>query len=312
MLLLFLSILLVRIKATTLTLDLFTNPPASGKNKDYSGNPTYNINQALELSWNMSFARADVWIYQDSKPGEERALVRQAQLLENTSDESLNWIVSYEGMDPSINNVFYFRVSSSSEDYSTFTSHYFWIVGEEGSSSAPSVPVSTSMLSLSSSSSSSTTTRLSTTLPTSSSSSSYSSSTETAVSTQTTPSPSPDTSTNSTGNNGTSMGLIIAFSISGTGLVLAGGTVMVMKRAKRRARQSEKKTEILHESSLGSDTASSNRMPASRHGTQELEGYPRAEAEGDRTMWDHQPQFWRHEISAVSPTLRPSQPAYIH
>ncbi|KAI0118558.1 hypothetical protein F4776DRAFT_665990 [Hypoxylon sp. NC0597] len=307
MLLLFLYIFLVRIEATALTVDLFSVPPPAGPNKDYSGNPIYYINDTLDLSWNMSFARADVWIMQDTRPGKEKALDWKAQLAQNISQESLQWIVSYEGMDPSITNVFYFVVDKFEEqDY--FTSHYFWIVGEEGASSIPSMTTPISVP-LSTSTSTSSTTVISTTSATSSP---YLSSAGTTVSMQTTPSsPVPDTSNASAEDNKTSMGLIIAFSIAGTGLVLSGGMVMVMKYAKRRAHKSEKGTEIPVGSSSGSDTASPSYTPVPRNGTQELGGYPRAEAEGDRTMWDHQPQFWRHEISAVSPTLRPSQPVDI-
>lgn len=72
-----------------------------------------------------------------------------------TNVQGLRWTVSYEGLDPDINNVYYFRING---DYN-FISHYFNITGVENTSTSSTLSVSPSTMSTSTISSSASTTK---------------------------------------------------------------------------------------------------------------------------------------------------------
>ncbi|KAI0835294.1 hypothetical protein F5Y06DRAFT_299715 [Hypoxylon sp. FL0890] len=237
---------------------------------------------------------------QDNKPGDTMNGT-DSVIRENTNIEGLHWIVSYNGLDPSINNAFYFRVFN--DEYS-FSSHYIYIVGENVAPSSASINISKSTSMLPSS--------IIVPSATSLTSSSLSSSAGSTTSSHTTASASPGqiAITESTGMSKKTMAVVIALSIVGAGLFLSLGAVVVCRYAKRRrAHKNITGTGVLADASSSNDAQGSDDSPASMSRLHELQGDPRAEAEGDRTIWDHQPHYWRHEISAVSPAVRTPRPS---
>ncbi|KAL8837718.1 MAG: hypothetical protein Q9176_005495 [Flavoplaca citrina] len=58
------------------------------------------------------------------------------RLEESYNETTWNWEVSYAGLDPTFNNVFYLSVGPEDESSDSFTSHYFNISAESTTSSA--------------------------------------------------------------------------------------------------------------------------------------------------------------------------------
>ncbi|KAL8752149.1 MAG: hypothetical protein Q9199_005944 [Rusavskia elegans] len=123
------------------------------------------------------------------------------------NQKTWNWKVTYAGLDPTFNNVFYLSVTSA-DGSDSFTSHYFNISGTETTTSAPQATSSS---------------QLSATLPASTTS-------------QSPPSPATVTVAPSNNNAGTPAGTIVGVvigSVLGT-LLIAGSAWWVWKTKKRR------------------------------------------------------------------------------
>ncbi|KAL8651296.1 MAG: hypothetical protein Q9210_003341, partial [Variospora velana] len=101
----------------------FLQPFTSGSTKDYSDNIDYAVGVTLLTQWVADFDNVTIRLNQDNNPGDAQG--GPSVLLEEGYDETIwSWTVSYAGMDPAYNNVFYFSVSQA-DGSDSFTSHYF-------------------------------------------------------------------------------------------------------------------------------------------------------------------------------------------
>ncbi|KAF5531588.1 hypothetical protein FMEXI_12893 [Fusarium mexicanum] len=99
----------------------FLRPWNQGPNKDYSKNQQYTIGSNIILSWSIDFDGPDLQLWQDNLPGDDQG--GPWTLIEESLNVSVyDWVVSYEGLDPSRNPVFYFQLQNGD---STAISHYF-------------------------------------------------------------------------------------------------------------------------------------------------------------------------------------------
>ncbi|KAL9014150.1 MAG: hypothetical protein Q9173_001206 [Seirophora scorigena] len=114
---------ILAILTTTVTAGDFLQPFTSGSTKDYSDNINYAVGVSILTEWVADFTNATISLNQDNKPGDAQG--GPSVLLEEGYDQKTwPWTISYAGMDPAYNNVFYFSVSQADGSYSFF-SHYF-------------------------------------------------------------------------------------------------------------------------------------------------------------------------------------------
>ncbi|GAW22027.1 hypothetical protein ANO14919_115620 [Xylariales sp. No.14919] len=121
----------------------FITPPTPGPNKDYSNNIVYEIGQVVTLSWAKDFSSGTLTLTQDNWSGNLTGGPSR-NIIENADISEYDWVVSYMGFDPNIQNVFYLGFSGGGR---AFGSHYFNITGDEKSISvATPLPTVTSIL----------------------------------------------------------------------------------------------------------------------------------------------------------------------
>lgn len=112
----------------------FLQPFTSGPTKDYSENVNYAVGVGIITPWQADFSNAKIVLYQDNHPGDAQG--GPSRILEQGYIKTTwGWTVSYEGMDPAFNNVFYLSVSEA-DGSDSFTSHYFNISDTSTTSSA--------------------------------------------------------------------------------------------------------------------------------------------------------------------------------
>ncbi|KAL9617075.1 MAG: hypothetical protein Q9160_008105 [Pyrenula sp. 1 TL-2023] len=118
----------------------FLQPWTFGSNKDYSDNVNYAVGVRIITEWDANFSNATIALNQDNNPGDAQG--GPSKVLEVSFGQTVfNWIVSYEGMDPAYNNVFYLSVGQAN-GADTFNGHYFNI-SRASTSSAPEAARST-------------------------------------------------------------------------------------------------------------------------------------------------------------------------
>ncbi|KAF5683069.1 hypothetical protein FDENT_7411 [Fusarium denticulatum] len=99
----------------------FLRPWNQGPNKDYSENQQFTIGSNIILSWSIDFEDPDLQLWQDNLPGDAQG--GPSTLIKESLNVSVyDWVVSYEGLDPSRNPVFYFQLQNGDR---TAVSHYF-------------------------------------------------------------------------------------------------------------------------------------------------------------------------------------------
>ncbi|KAJ3575033.1 hypothetical protein NPX13_g4168 [Xylaria arbuscula] len=103
--------------------DHFITPPTPDSNKDYSDNNVYEIGETFTVSWVKSFPTRTLALIQDNKPRDRTGGPK------NEDFGKYEWIVNYSGLDPNVNNVFYFGFGDGSSQ--GFSSHYFNITDNE-------------------------------------------------------------------------------------------------------------------------------------------------------------------------------------
>ncbi|KAK0509988.1 hypothetical protein JMJ35_007382 [Cladonia borealis] len=81
----------------------------AGPAKDYSDNLYFGVGVFIQTAWVASFTNATIALTQDNNPGDARG-GPSVTLEESYNKTTWGWTVSYEGMDPAYNNVFYFAV----------------------------------------------------------------------------------------------------------------------------------------------------------------------------------------------------------
>ncbi|KAI0539194.1 hypothetical protein GGR58DRAFT_259086 [Xylaria digitata] len=121
----------------------FQTPGKPGLNKYYSSNTLYQIGKVVTLSWVKNFSNGTLTLIQDSWSGDQAGGLSR-NILENTDISEYAWVVSYMGLDPTVQNVYYLNFNGDGQG---FGSHYFNITGRENdfSVSTPSPsPTSTS------------------------------------------------------------------------------------------------------------------------------------------------------------------------
>ncbi|KAI1734953.1 hypothetical protein F4680DRAFT_316744 [Xylaria scruposa] len=116
--------------------DQFIAPPTPGPNKDYSANNVYKVGETVTLSWVKSFSRGTLTLSQDNKPGDQTGGPSR-NIIENVDVVEYEWAVSYFGLDPKVNNVFYLGFGDGSQG---FSSHYFNITSDANSDSTSISP----------------------------------------------------------------------------------------------------------------------------------------------------------------------------
>ncbi|KAI8949215.1 hypothetical protein F4801DRAFT_409192 [Xylaria longipes] len=94
----------------------FITPPTPGPNKDYNDNSVYEIGQAVTLSWVDGFSSGTLALVQDNKPGDQTGGPSR-NIIENTDISDYDWVVSYFGLDPRVNNVFYLSFNDGTQGF---------------------------------------------------------------------------------------------------------------------------------------------------------------------------------------------------
>ncbi|KAL8880025.1 MAG: hypothetical protein Q9192_008107, partial [Flavoplaca navasiana] len=112
----------------------FLQPWTAGRNKDYSDNLNHAVGTRITFRWFADFSKASIDLVQDNRP-------------ESYNETTWNWEVSYAGLDPTFNNVFYLSVGPEDGNSDSFTSHYFNISAESTTSSATAAAASSSLVS---------------------------------------------------------------------------------------------------------------------------------------------------------------------
>ncbi|KAI4206696.1 MAG: hypothetical protein LQ348_000853 [Seirophora lacunosa] len=126
----------------------FLQPFTSGSTKDYSDNINYAVGVSILTEWVADFTNARINLNQDNKPGDAQG--GPSVLLEEGYDEKTwRWTVSYAGIDPTYNNVFYFSVTQA-DGSDSFTSHYFNISERSSTTTTSSATTARSTASLAS------------------------------------------------------------------------------------------------------------------------------------------------------------------
>ncbi|KAF2966282.1 hypothetical protein GQX73_g7297 [Xylaria multiplex] len=123
----------------------FQMPGKPGPNKDYSSNALYQIGQVVTLSWVKNFSTGTLTFNQDNRTGDQTSGPSR-NILENTSISEYEWIVSYMGLGPTAQNVYYLSFNGGGQ---AFGSHYFNITGHENDapvSTASPTPASTTSI----------------------------------------------------------------------------------------------------------------------------------------------------------------------
>ncbi|KAL8804697.1 MAG: hypothetical protein Q9182_002389 [Xanthomendoza sp. 2 TL-2023] len=96
--------------------------------KDYSDNINYVVGTQVITQWTADFSNASIDLVQDNHPG-------------SYNKTTWSWKVTYAGLDPTFNNIFYLSVISA-DGSESFTSHYFNISRAESKSLATAVATS--------------------------------------------------------------------------------------------------------------------------------------------------------------------------
>ncbi|KAI0914580.1 hypothetical protein F4823DRAFT_290056 [Ustulina deusta] len=118
----------------------FVTPPTPGPNKDYSINSVYEIGQIVALSWVKDFPSGTLSLTQDNNLGDQTGGPTR-NIIQNTDLSQYDWVVSYMGLDPGVQNVFSLGFGDGTQG---FGSHYFNITGdEEGVPASTPFPTST-------------------------------------------------------------------------------------------------------------------------------------------------------------------------
>ncbi|KAF5709801.1 hypothetical protein FGLOB1_5787 [Fusarium globosum] len=99
----------------------FLQPWNPGPNKDYSENQQYTIGSNIILSWSIDFEDPDLQLWQDNLPGDAQG-GPWTYIKKSLNVSVYDWVVSYKGLNPSRNPVFYFQLQNGD---STAVSHYF-------------------------------------------------------------------------------------------------------------------------------------------------------------------------------------------
>ncbi|KAL8952470.1 MAG: hypothetical protein Q9222_001611 [Ikaeria aurantiellina] len=135
--------LLLSVLTTTVKAGEFLQPFTSGSTKDYSDNVNYAVGVGIITQWEADFSNATVTLNQDNNPGDAQG--GPSRVLEEGYDKSTwGWTVSFEGMDPAYNNVFYLSVSQA-DGSDSFTSHYFNISESPKTSTLSTASTASSM-----------------------------------------------------------------------------------------------------------------------------------------------------------------------
>ncbi|KAF1811716.1 hypothetical protein P152DRAFT_459178 [Eremomyces bilateralis CBS 781.70] len=133
----------------------FINPPPTGPTSEFSQNPIYPVGTSQTVKWSTSWEYISLVLYQDSNssfqylPGSE-----------NITASQIRWTTSVDGLfDPLQGNVFFFAVFKSGSGRDYFGSHYFNITNDRvnpqgepitsptSTSSAASIPPTSSTFS---------------------------------------------------------------------------------------------------------------------------------------------------------------------
>ncbi|CAL8579602.1 hypothetical protein XPA_005339 [Xanthoria parietina] len=120
----------------------FLQPWTAGRNKDYSDNLNYAVGVQIITQWTADFSDATIDLVQDNRPGDAQG-GPSANLERSYNQKTLGWKVTYAGLDPTFNNVFYLSVTSA-DGSDSLTSHYFNISKPESTSAAAAATTTTS------------------------------------------------------------------------------------------------------------------------------------------------------------------------
>ncbi|CAO1602174.1 hypothetical protein XANCAGTX0491_005804 [Xanthoria calcicola] len=121
----------------------FLQPWTAGRNKDYSDNLNYAVGVQIITQWTADFSDATIDLVQDNRPGDAQG-GPSANLERSYNQKTLSWKVTYAGLDPTFNNVFYLSVSSA-DGSDSLTSHYFNISNAESTSAATAAAATSSV-----------------------------------------------------------------------------------------------------------------------------------------------------------------------
>ncbi|KAI4275037.1 MAG: hypothetical protein L6R38_005976 [Xanthoria sp. 2 TBL-2021] len=116
----------------------FLQPWTAGRRKDYSDNVNYAVGVQIITQWTADFSNAAIDLVQDNHPGLQIYLSTKKR---SYNQKTWNWKVTYAGLDPTFNNVFYLSVTSA-DGSDSFTSHYFNISNAESTSPATAAATS--------------------------------------------------------------------------------------------------------------------------------------------------------------------------
>ncbi|KAH6886348.1 hypothetical protein B0T10DRAFT_491020 [Thelonectria olida] len=129
---------------------VFRRPPGSGPSQNYLDNPTYMLGDELEIIWEMDYNITTLVMWNQDAYGNFPQPI-SADILVNTTRLNYTWTVSFDNFssqhDPTLSNVYYFKLSDAERNLGDTTSHYFNISGpSKASATATPVPTVTKIV----------------------------------------------------------------------------------------------------------------------------------------------------------------------
>ncbi|KAI1334416.1 hypothetical protein F5Y15DRAFT_289171 [Xylariaceae sp. FL0016] len=118
--------------------DPFTRNWVDGGPKDYSDNQNYNIGTIIQFGWAPSVVNGSLSLCQDNYLGYARGGPCSAPFKDPLDGSFYTWKVSYVGLDPDYNNVYFFSLDEGPDGDGSFLSQWFNISGSETTASTTS------------------------------------------------------------------------------------------------------------------------------------------------------------------------------